>query len=137
MVINRKIRTKDNEIVNNYIQELEEELLRREDSSINKFIISANKVAEVFAKDLNHLAEGNEEMCILLTSDKDDKTVDRIMAVIKNTKEFKTISEIADSMVPEIINEAPDLQLKIDDETSSFEQVQKRIREKRAGNVGK
>lgn len=130
MKINRKLRC-DNDKVNAYIGELEDELLKKENSSIQKFIIASNKVAKVFAEDLELLAEGRIDQCKLLNSDKDDKTVDRIMLMMKNNELFLQISNTADQLPPEIVDEVQDLKLKLTEEDSTFEQMQKRVKEKK------
>lgn len=130
MTINKKLRS-GNEKVDLYIEELEEELLRKSTSSIDKFIRSADKVANVMADDLNHIADGKPELCRILTPDGSDKSVERIFLMLKNSELFSEIAKTAESLVPEIVNEAQDLKVELDPEGNAFEQMQKRIKEKK------
>lgn len=130
MVINKKLRS-GNEKVDLYIEQLEEELLRKSTSSIDKFIRSADKVANVMADDLNHIADGNPDLCRILTPDGSDKSVERIFLMLKNSELFSEIAKTAESLIPEIVNEAQDLKVELDPDGNAFEQMQKRIKEKK------
>ena len=130
MVINRKIRSGDTK-VDTYIEELENELLKKQTSSIDKFIRSANEVASVMADDLAFIAKGQGDKCVILSSDSSDKSVERIFMMLKNSELFTEISKTADSLIPEIFNEAQDLKIELDAEENAFEQMQRRIREKK------
>lgn len=132
MIINRKLRSGDDKI-DTYILELEEELLKKQTSSIDKFIRSANEVASVMAEDLGYIAKGQPELCTILNSDKDDKSIDRIFLMLKNNTLFEEIAKTAESLVPEILNEAQDLKIELDAEENAFEQMQRRIKEKKKG----
>lgn len=132
MTINKKIRSGDSKI-DKYIEELEEELLRKSTSSIDKFIRSADKVASVMADDLNFIAEGEPDKCRILTSDSSDKSVERIFLMLKNSELFTEIAKTAESLAPEIVNEAQDLKIEISDDEPTFEQIQRRVKEKGKG----
>ena len=130
MVINKKLRSGDVKI-DNYIEELETELLRKNTSSIDKFIRSADKVASVMADDLGYIADGTPEKCVILTSDSSDKSVERIFLMLKNNDLFSEIAKTADDLLPEVVNEAQDLKIELDAEENAFEQMQRKIKEKR------
>ena len=130
MVINKKLRSGDVKI-DNYIEELESELLKKQTSSMDKFIRSANEVASVMAEDLGHIAKGEPEKCTILNSDKDDKSIDRIFMMLKNNELFAGIAKTAESLMPEVVNEAQDLKIEINEDENAFEQVQRRIKERK------
>jgi len=130
MVINKKLRSGDIKI-DTYIEELEGELLRKNTSAIDKFIRSANEVASVMSDDLLYIAKGTPELCTILSSDKDDKSVERIFMMLKNNELFNEISKTAESLIPEVVNEAQDLQIELDPDVNAFEQMQKRIKERK------
>ena len=130
MIINRKLRTGD-EKIDNYIEELEDELLKKQTSSIDKFIRSANEVASVMADDLSYIAKGQEDKCTILSSDSSDKSVERIFLMLKNSELFSEIARTAESLTPEVVNEAQDLKIELDPEENAFEQMQKRIQQRK------
>lgn len=130
MIINKKLRSGDDKI-DAYIEELETELLRKNTSSIDKFIRSANKVASVMADDLNFIAEGHPELCRILTSESSDKSVERIFMMLKNNDLFAEIAKTAEDLLPEVVNEAQDLKIELDAEENAFEQMQRKIKEKK------
>lgn len=130
MVINKKLRSGDFKI-DEYISGLEEELLRKSTSSIDKFIRSADKVAGVMAEDLDRIASGRVEECVILTPDGSDKSVERIFLMLKNSELFTEISKTAEELLPEVVNEAQDLKIELDPDENAFEQMQKRIKEKK------
>ena len=128
MQINKKLRSGDDRI-DTYIEQLEEELLTRENSSIHKLIRNANKAASVISEDMGRISEGRDSECIILKDDKDDKRLERILSVIKCTDAFKEISILADELIPEIVNEALDLKVKIEEGENAFEKMQGRVKE--------
>lgn len=128
MKINRKIRSGELKI-DTYIEELETELLKREDSAIHKLIRSANKAASVISDDMGRIAQGRDSECIILKEDKDDKRLERILSVIKCTEAFNELSLLADGLAPEIVNENPDMKIQIEDGENAFEKIQERIKE--------
>ena len=130
MVINKKLRSGDVKI-DNYIEELETELLRKNTSSIDKFIRSADKVASVMADDLGYIADGTPEKCVILTADSSDKSVERIFLMLKNNDLFSEIAKTACELLPEVVNEAQDLKIELDAEENAFEQMQRKIKEKK------
>lgn len=130
MIINRKLRSGDTK-VDSYIEDLENELLRKETSSIDKFIRSADKVANVMAEDLDRIASGKSDECVILSPDGSDKSVERIFLMLKNSELFKEIAKTAEDLLPEIVNEAQDLKIELDPDENAFEQMQKRIKEKK------
>lgn len=130
MVINKKLRSGE-EKLDKYIEELEEELLRKNTSSIDKFIRSANKVASVMADDLALIAEGRSGECTILTSESNDKSVERIFMMLKNNDLFAEIAKTAEDLLPEVVNEAQDLKIELDAEENAFEQMQRKIKEKK------
>src|SRR5690606_35631971 len=113
MIINRKLRSGDTK-VDSYIEDLENELLRKETSSIDKFIRSADKVANVMAEDLDRIASGKSDECVILSPDGSDKSVERIFLMLKNSELFKEIAKTAEDLLPEIVNEAQDLKIELD-----------------------
>lgn len=127
MVINKKLRSGE-EKIDTYISQLEEALLKKETSSINQYIIASNKVAKVFAEDLEALADDREEDCRILTNNKDDKAVERIILLLKNSELFSSISKMAEELIPEVVNEAQDLKIKLEDGDNAFEKVQERVK---------
>jgi|SRR5699024_7912314 len=130
MVINKKLRSGDFKI-DEYISGLEDELLRKSTSSIDKFIRSADKVAGVMAEDLDRIASGRVEECVILTPDGSDKSVERIFLMLKNSELFTEIAKTAEELLPEVVNEAQDLKIELDPDENAFEQMQKRIKEKK------
>lgn len=130
MTINRKLRSGDFKI-DEYISGLEDELLRKSTSSIDKFIRSADKVAGVMAEDLDRIASGRVEECVILTPDGSDKSVERIFLMLKNSELFTEIARTAEELLPEVVNEAQDLKIELDPDENAFEQMQKRIKEKK------
>lgn len=129
MVINKKLRSGDSKI-DEYIESLESEILRKNTSSIDKFIKASDKIASVLADDLSALADGRQEDCQILKSENSDKTVERIFLMLKNSTLFNEIASIADTLSPEVVNEAQDLKVDIDETGNAFEQMQRRIRDK-------
>lgn len=130
MVINKKLRSGDFKI-DEYISDLEDELLRKSTSSIDKFIRSADKVAGVMAEDLDRIASGRVEECVILTPDGSDKSVERIFLMLKNSELFTEIARTAEELLPEVVNESQDLKIELDPDENAFEQMQKRIKEKK------
>jgi len=120
-----------------YILELEEELLKKETSSINKFIASANRVALALADEMELMLSGSLGECKILKDDKDSKLLDKLLLLIKNVDTFDQISKMADALIPEVI-EIPTVdtvvQLNIDE--NPFEQMQKIVKEKLNGKKG-
>jgi len=127
MQINKKLRSGDVRI-DTYIEQLENELLNRENSSIHKLIRNANKAASVISEDMGRIAEGRDSECIILKDDKDDKRLERILSVIKCTDAFKEISILADELIPEVTNEVLDLKVKIEEGENAFEKMQERVK---------
>lgn len=128
MKINRTIRS-GSELIDGYILELEDELLKKETSSIIKFITSANKVASALAEDMELMLLGEIEQCKILTDDKDSKLLDRLLNLLKNVETFDQISKIADGLVPEEVSEVTTATQLIPN-SNAFEQIQEKIREK-------
>jgi len=128
MKINRTIRS-GSELIDDYILELEDELLKKETSSIIKFITSANKVASALAEDMELMLNGDIESCKILTDDKDSKLLDRLLNLLKNVETFDQISKIADGLVPEEVSEVTTATQLIPN-SNAFEQIQEKIREK-------
>ena len=102
MTIDKNIRCKD-EAVNAYIVELEEELSKKETAGVHKFMYAANKMSGILADDLVKIGDNNTEFCQILSNDKDDKTLERVMTVLKSVNVFKDISDAADALTPEVI----------------------------------
>lgn len=127
MKINRKNRS-GKQSVDEYIEELENELLKKESSAIHKFILSANEVATVFAEDLALLAKGRIDECKLLSGDKDDKSVERIFLVLKNNELFSEIYKTSEGLIPEIVDEVLDAKVVFKDDESTFETMRKRVK---------
>lgn len=130
LIINKKLRSGE-EKIDSYIEELENELLKKQTSSIDKFIRSANEVASVMADDLSFIAKKQPEKCVILTADSSDKSVERIFMMLKNNELFAEIAKTADTLLPDVLNESQDLVIELNPEENAFEQMQKRIREKR------
>jgi len=128
MKINRTIRS-GSELIDDYILELEDELLKKETSSIIKFITSANKVASALAEDMELMLLGEIEQCKILTDDKDSKLLDRLLNLLKNVETFDQISKIADGLVPEEVSEV-NTATQLIPNSNAFEQIQEKIREK-------
>lgn len=128
MKINRTIRS-GSELIDDYILELEDELLKKETSSIIKFITSANKVASALAEDMELMLLGEIEQCKILTDDKDSKLLDRLLNLLKNVETFDQISKIADGLVPEEVSEVT-TSTQLIPNSNAFEQIQEKIREK-------
>jgi len=127
MKINKKLRSGDLKI-DAYIEELENELLKKEDSAIHKLIRNASKVATVISEDMGRIAQGRDAECIILKEDKDDKRLERILSVIKCTEAFNELSVLADGLLPEVVNEAQDLKLQIEEGENAFEKMQERVK---------
>lgn len=126
--INKKLRSGEVKI-DSYITELEEALLHKETSAIDQFIRASNKVAKVLASDMEKLGDGRIDECQLLKAESSDKTVERIFMVLKNSDVFAEISKSADELLPEIVNEAQDLKVNIEDGENPFEKMQQRVKE--------
>ena len=128
MKINKAIRS-GSELIDDYILELEDELLKKETSSIIKFITSANKVARALAEDMELMLVGEIGNCKILTDDKDSKLLDRLLNLLKNVETFDQISKIADGLIPEEVAEA-NTATQLIPNSNAFEQIQEKIREK-------
>lgn len=130
MKINKAIRSGD-DAVNEYIASLEDELLKKETSSIIKFIVSANKVARALASDMELMLDGNFEACKILSDDKDSKLLDRLLNLLKNVDTFDQISKIADGLtLEEVLDAGIETVTQLVPNTNAFEQIQEKIREK-------
>lgn len=137
MQIDRSIRSGVKK-TDDYIILLEEELLKKETSSIIKFITSANKVACALADDMELMLSGNLALCTILKDDKDSKLLDRLLNLLKSVDTFDQISKIADSLVPEVVEIKTETtaQTKLNPDENPFEQMQKRVKERINGQKG-
>lgn len=95
-IIDKSIRSGDGS-VDSYIEWLEESLISFEASNIKRLIISADSVAGKLADDLDNVINSGSS---LISFDKDDKTMDRVMNVITKVKDFISISESATLLRP-------------------------------------
>lgn len=93
-MINKTIRSKEPK-VNKYIESLENELISRDISGIEQFIISANSLSLKLSEEMQFLANGEEDKCMILSNDKDDKLIDRILSLITKVDSFAKVSELA------------------------------------------
>lgn len=136
MKINKAIRS-GKASIDDYILELEEELQKKETSSINKFIGSANRVALALADEMELMLSGNLMLCKILKDDKDSKLLDKLLLLIKNVDTFDQISKMADALIPEVI-EIPTVEttVQLNHEENPFEQMQKIVKEKLNGKKG-
>lgn len=123
MQINKKIRSGKADI-DSYIEELEAELTKKETSAITSFILNANRVAKILSSDLGLLAEGRDTECVLINESKDDKRLERVLALLKNVDTFDSISKIADSLTPEEIDQANEGATQLNPTSNAFEQLQ-------------
>lgn len=113
-----------------YIIALEEELLKKETSSIIKFIISANKVASALAEDMELMLDDDIGSCKILKDDKDSKLLDRLLNLLKNVDTFDQISKIADALTPQEIDHAKKEKQVLTVKDNPFESVMKQVKEK-------
>lgn len=133
--------------IDNYIYELHNYLITFETSSIKSLIVALDRLAHELCDDIDNIVEGvnsEDEVSIgedgvelkkvpakkILTDSVYDKTFDRIMALIKNIKDFKAISEMAESLRPEIAERKEQVKkskpvIEIDVSGNAFEQLQK------------
>lgn len=103
-VIDRNIRSGD-KAIDEYIEFLEESLLSFETSNIKRLIISADNIAGKLADDLDNISRGINTGFHLISDDKDDKKLDRVMSVVGKVKEFISISDSANQILPKIKEE--------------------------------
>ena len=96
-MINKTIRCKEPK-VNEYIEALEKELVSRDVSGIEQFIVSANKLSLKLSEEMQYLADGEENRCMILSNDKDDKLIDRILSLITKVDSFSKVSELAKAL---------------------------------------
>lgn len=96
-MINKSIRSKEPR-VNEYIEALEKELVSRDVSGIEQFIVSANKLSLKLSQEMQFLADGEEDKCMILSNDKDDKLIDRILSLITKVDSFSKVSELAKAL---------------------------------------
>ena len=113
-----------------YISLLEDELLKKETSSIIKFIISAYKVASALAEDMVLMLEDDIASCKILKDDKDSKLLDRLLNLLKNVDTFDQISKIADALTPQEIDQAKKDKPHLTVKDNPFETVMKQVKEK-------
>lgn len=96
-MINKSVRCKDAK-VNEYIEALENELIKRDTSGIDRFIRSANSISIRLAEEMEALANGDMENISLLSNEKDDKLIDRVVTLISKVNSFAQVSELAEEL---------------------------------------
>lgn len=109
------IKTGDEDI-DLYLWSLHEYLVSFETSSIKQLIISLDRLSQKLCDDIDMISDGtaftrteNEEgetvvdnNLTILSSSSYDKTFDRILALIGKIESFKKISELAESLRPDV-----------------------------------
>lgn len=103
-MINKSIRCKDAK-VNEYIEALEDELVSRDISGIENFIRNVNLLSIKLSEEVGYLAEGRFAEIQILSNDKDDKLVDRILALVSKVDHFSKVSELAKALNKQYIVE--------------------------------
>ena len=96
-MINKSVRCKDAK-VNEYIEALENELIKRDTSGIDRFIRSANSISIRLAEEMEAIANGDMENISLLSNEKDDKLIDRVVTLISKVNSFAQVSELAEEL---------------------------------------
>jgi len=93
-----------------YVEEMHEYLLASDTSAIKQMIISLNKLCLTLRDDIESISDGNPNPFDLqiLSSDKDDKTFDKLMKIVEKVKYFKEINEMAETYKPEILKKEQD-----------------------------
>lgn len=104
----------DNDEVNTYLQELESELTSFEAKNIKKLIIACDEMAGEIANDMVNILRGNDKLTIL-SDDKNDVLLDRLLKIISSIKNFREVSEAAQSLIPKEIDEETAKQITTED----------------------
>lgn len=93
-----------NEEVDLYLYDLHSYVMSFETSSIKQLIISLDNLAQKICDDIDIIAGDSEQSLSILSTNKDDKIFDRVLMLISKIKDFRTISEMAESLRPEVSN---------------------------------
>jgi len=102
--IDRNIRSGDNNI-DEYIEFLEDSLLSFDTSNIKRLLISADNIAGRLADDLDNIANGINMGFFLMSEDKEDKKLDRVLGIITKIESFTKISNAVKDIKPKIKDE--------------------------------
>lgn len=133
-------------ITDQYIQSLHEHILSFDTSNIKKVILALDNVMGDISDDLNLISSGDTWIPDVITYDNEgkeaskicgysklkvlsdessSKTFDRVMVLMTKVDNFKSVSELADSLKPEIEETQKEAEeLKIDRTSNVFEQLQ-------------
>lgn len=103
--------------VNEYIEALEEELVSRDFSGIENFIKSVNSLSNKLAFEVQCLADGELDEIQILSNDKDDKLVDRVITLISKVDQFAKVAELAKVLNKQYIIEDVSKQKEADEGT--------------------
>ena len=122
--IDKNIRS-GNAIVDEYLEGIENELLKKDTLAIHRLIYAANKISVVLANDLDLISTDRSDEARILSDDKESKTLERVMMLLKGVETFKSISDIADTMLPELVDVInKTAEVPIDRTSNVFEQLQ-------------
>ena len=136
------------EEIDEYIDSLHKHILSFDTSNIKKVILSLDNVMGDISDDLNLISSGDTWIPDVITYDNDgkeaskicgysklkvlsdessSKTFDRVMVLMTKVKDFKSVSELADTLKPDVedVKEDKKPTIKIDPSKNVMEQITK------------
>lgn len=124
------IKTGDEEI-DLYIYELHNYIVSFETSSVKQLLVSLDHLAVKLTDDIDAITNGEPEKLTILSPDGNDKSFDRLMKLIDKIDSFRKISDMAESLRPELAERKEEVKnakpkIKIDiSQGNTFEIIQK------------
>lgn len=136
--IDKEIRSGDPR-VDEYIAQMEDYIQSFDTSHIKRLLVASDIVASQLANDMVMLATGTHRSpstdamglpCSvsnlnILSDDKDDKTLERLLNIVGKIKDFKVISDMVKAMKPEekVKAEEENKVIKLDPAKNAYEQM--------------
>ena len=144
MIIKKHIRSKTDEGINDYIEELENYILKLKASNTLSLIFKLDEINGTLVDDLDKVMNGEavEYRVIdgetvevsnlrVLHESSQNKTFDRIMTLYSKLKDLKSISDYVSALIPEVEEEATVVKevVKVPEGVNMFEFAQKKATE--------
>lgn len=149
-VIDKTIRSGNIE-VDEYISKMEEYILSFDTSHIKKLIVASDIVASQLAGDMVMIATNTHREKVsdddsgvavyksklnILSDDKDDKLLERLLNIVGKIPTFKQISDMVLAMKPKEKAEAEESVVKLDPTKNAYEQMMELKEKKKALKKG-